>query len=138
MRDSRMRLRIRTVHLERAEMCEDHGGGVCIGCPARGRSRGRGRNRVLGRWMESPLQEMNVCCGFRRCTIYLLDFWLSLGRLLARKREDELRILASRFRDTLVCVQWDDGADGGGVICVSEAPEGFDFLCWEIPDLLHV
>lgn len=98
MRDRRMRLRVRAVHLERAEMREDHGGGVCV------RRLVRRRSRFL-RWrVKRPLQEVDICRRLRRCAVGILDLWLGLGGLLAREREDELRVLARGFCDALVCV----------------------------------
>lgn len=98
VRDSRMRLRKGPMHLERAEMCEDHSGSMRVGSLA------RGADRALRRRVECPLQEVDVCCSLGRCTVRILDLCFALGSLLARKREDELRVLARGFGNALVCV----------------------------------
>lgn len=88
------------MHLERAEVREDHGRGVCVGRLA------RGLDRALRRRVECPLQEVDICRRLGRGAIRILDLCLALGGggLRPRKREDELRVLARGFRNPLVCL----------------------------------
>ena len=97
MRDSRVRLRKGAVHLISTEVGKDHSRGVVIGRVA-------GRNsRFLGRWVESPLQEMDVRHRLVLSLCGLLLWCLALARL-SREGEDELRVVSCGFGNALVGV----------------------------------
>ena len=94
------------MHFKGCEMGEQHRRGVGVG---RGRTR-RWRHR---RWVESPLQKVDV----RSCSLTAFE---TLGRLLrisaaiigsrSREREDELRMTLGGPIDAAVCFGGNDGA----------------------------
>ena len=127
--NSCMRLSIGTVHLEGTQVGKDHSRSVSI----RGFPR-RGRNEVVSRWVESPLQEVNFCS--------VLSL-LASGRgifdgLLDRNRKNKLRVVSCGGGNALVCFEWDHGTNGGRAFGMTEAPEGFDLLWREITELFNV
>lgn len=133
VRDDGVRLRKRAVQLVSGQVREDDRGRV------RRRQRAA-RHRRRGR-VERPLQEVDVSACAGVCVGGGRGGAVTLGRLLlllARQRQDELRVLAGGVGDALVGVDGDGGTDGGGAVCVAEAPEGLDFLGREGEDLLDV
>lgn len=125
--NSGMRLSKRAMHLISTEVRKDHSGGVVV------RRRWQG---ALSRRVESPLQEVNLSSSSSSLEILCIGF--IGGDLRARERKHELRVLTRCLDNALVCVQWDNCGDRVRVFGVAEAPEGFNFLGWEIANLLDV
>lgn len=126
--NSCMRLSIGTVHFEGTQVGKNHSRSVCVGRFT------RGRNEVVSRWMESPLQEVDFGS--------VLSL-LAVGRgifngLLDRDWKNELRVVASGGSNALVCFKWDNGADRGRTFRMTEAPKGLDLLWRKITELFNV
>lgn len=129
MCDSSMRLRKRAVHLERAEIRENHRRGVVVDGVL------HGGNKVVRGWVECPLQEVDFRGSLGRRPVWRLHVFVG-G--LAWEREDELGVVAGSFSDAQVRVERDRGTDGGRAVGKSEAPEGLDFFRGQVADLLDV
>lgn len=129
MRDSSMRLRERTVHLERAEIRENHRRGVVVDRLL------HGGNKVVRGWVECPLEEMDFRSSLSRRPVWRLH--VLIGGL-AWEGEDELGIVARGVSNAQVRVERNCGTNGGRAAGESEAPEGLDFFRGQVADLLDV
>lgn len=107
--DGCMWLRICAVDFESRQMCEEHGAGMCV-CGLHFRT-----GRSAGRWMESPLEKMNVCGGTLASFEPIGGLFYIPAAIIGcrpRQRKDKLRMGPGCAVDAMIRLERDDGAEG--------------------------